>query len=85
MLKVFLITLLVIFVLVKIGGFIFRTMFWMLGVRAQKDNPVQRQTQTRQTYRNADGIEINYVPEKDTKKQKTNFNGGEYVDYEEVK
>lgn len=85
MLKVFLITLLVIFVLVKIGGFIFRSMFWMLGMRAQKNNPVHRQTQSRQTYRNADGVEINYVPEKETKKRKTNFTGGEYVDYEEVK
>jgi hypothetical protein len=85
MLKAFLITLLVIFVLVKIGGFIFRSMFWMLGMRAQKDHPAYKQKQSRQTYRNSDGVEINYVPEKETKKRKTNFTGGEYVDYEEVK
>lgn len=85
MLKVFLITLLVIFVLVKVGSFIFRAMFWMLGARAQKNHPANKQNQSRQTYRNADGIEINYVPEKDSRKRTPGFQGGEYVDYEEVK
>jgi hypothetical protein len=60
-------------------------MFWMLGMRDQKNNPVHKQNQSKQTYRNADGIEINYVSEKEAKKRKTNFTGGEYVDYEEVK
>ncbi len=85
-LKFFLITILVIFVLVKIGGFIFKTMFWMLGARAGNRNaPTYKQNQQRQTYKAAGDIEIEYVPGKGPKQTKSDFNGGEYVDFEEVK
>ena len=83
-LKFFLITILVIFVLVKIGSFIFRTMFWMLGAKAGDRNPY-KQTQQRYSQANGGDIEIEYVPGKEGKKRKSDFNGGEYVDYEEVK
>jgi hypothetical protein len=85
-LKFFLITILVIFVLVKIGSFIFKTMFWMLGARAGNRNaPTYKQNQQRQTYRSAGDIEIEYVPGKEPKDNKSDFKGGEYVDFEEVK
>ena len=85
-LKFFLITILVIFVLIKVGSFIFKTMFWMLGARAgNRNSPSYKQNQQRQTYRTSGGIEIEYVPGKSSNQSKSDFKGGEYVDFEEVK
>lgn len=63
------------FIIKKVGGFVFRTLF---GAAAQQ----QQRTQTRKP---TDGnVHIDYAPKKDKKVTK-NFNGGDYVDFEEVK
>ncbi len=87
-LKFILITLLIVFIIVKIGGMIFRTMFWMLGARAGQRNPSrhsQQRPRSKHTKSFSGDIEIEYVPEDGRKRQKSEFNGGEYVDFEEVK
>ncbi len=84
-LKFFIITFLIIFVLIRLGGFIFKTLFWMLGARAGDRNMYKQNGQRPQQHKTAGDIHIDYIPENNTKKSKTSFNGGEYVDYEEVK
>ncbi len=91
MLKFLLITFLIIFIVVRLGGLIFRTIFWVLGARAGNRNmykqpyqPGQGQAQRPNSHKAGD-IHIEYVPEKEAQKKKSAFDGGEYVDYEEVK
>ncbi len=84
LLKFILITLIIIFIIVKIGGMIFRTMFWMLGARAGQRNP-SRASQQQRPSKGFGDIEIEYIPENNGKKRKADFKGGEYIDYEEVK
>jgi hypothetical protein len=87
MLKFILITLLIIFVLVRIGSFIYRTLFWMLGARAGDRNMYRQphQGQRPQQHRSTGEIIIDYIPGQDGNNKKTGSQGGEYVDYEEVK
>jgi hypothetical protein len=85
MLKFLIITFLVIFVLIRVGGFIYKTLFWMLGARAGNRNMYRHNGQRPQQRRTAGDINIDYIPENDTKQKRAGFNGGEYVDYEEVK
>jgi hypothetical protein len=87
LLKFLLITFLVIFVVIRLGGFVFRALFWMLGARAggrnihSQPHPGQRP----QPRTSTGEINIDYVPDQNTKNKKAGFYGGEYVDYEEVK
>jgi len=79
MIKFLLIIFVFFFVLSKIGGFVFRTLF---GAAAQRSQQQQNQQSTR---RPTDGnVQIDYVPKKEEKLPK-NFKGGDFVDFEEVK
>lgn len=83
--KIFLIVVLIIFILSRIGGFLFRTLFWLLGARVVKQAQ-KAQYQARTQSKPEGVIDIDYIPEKSPKKHTTiNYRGGEYVDYEEVK
>jgi len=94
LLKFILITFLIIFVLSRISGFLFRTLFWILGKRVENKR-VEKQMRAQQSYqpphyrhnpRRSEG-EIIIEPEP-AKKDGPNRNtpkDGEYVDYEEVK
>ena len=76
--KTILISLLLFFIIFKLINFVFR----MLGVPAQ---PARYQNNEQKRQRPADGnVDINYVP-RDKAEKKKDFNGGEYIDYEEVK
>lgn len=94
MIKFIFTTLLIIFFLRMIAPTLFR---WLLGLFLKKSMRngtffysninQQRQAQQQQGSHNANGrakgdIKIDYIP--DQPKEKS-FNGGEYVDYEEVK
>lgn len=74
MLKFLLILSLFVFIVFKIGGFLFR-----LAAGSSPQHPY-RQTRTKPSDGN---VHVDYVPGE--KKSKGNFKGGEYVDYEEVK
>ena len=70
-----------------VGAWIFRGVARMLlkpfMEGAQRRGPQQ---QTRQQSRPKDGnVDVNFAPKKGSQKKSTeNFNGGDYVDYEEV-
>lgn len=85
MLKTILIFALIIFILSRLGGLLFRAAFWLLGAGIPKATP--KEYQRPQAKRKPEGsIHVDYVPgEADQKRGPANFGGGEYVDYEEVK
>lgn len=79
---------LILYLLWRVFGFVFRALFMVMGKRvfdrAKQQQQQYQQQQYRQT-RNSDGsIRIDHVPPK-SKKEETDFKGGEYVDYEEIK
>ena len=77
MIKFLLIVIAFFYILSKVGGFIFRTLFGAAAQRAQQ--------QQRTTRKPADGnVNIDYAPKEDKKSPK-NFEGGDYVDFEEIK
>jgi len=81
MLKFLLILFVAFYLFMKIGGFFIRVMFGSLSQENRARNQ-QQQTPNHQQKRRGD-LNIDYVPEKDSKSPK-DFKGGEYVDYEEV-
>ena len=99
MLKVILIFALVIFLFPLIGRFVLRGVLWMLGISAvklaQREFNRQGGTQRPDPRRNDRGgparrrpdgkIDVDYVPDRDGKRRPSDFGGGEYTDYEEVK
>jgi len=81
MIKFLLITIAFFYILSKIGGFVFRRLFGAATQQAQQ----QQQQQRAQTKKPSDGnVHIDYAPKKGEKSSK-NFDGGDYVDFEEVK
>lgn len=76
--------LLILYLLWRVFGFVFRAMFVVMGRRAFERMNNNQQQQNRQA-RNPDGsIRIDKKPPKG-KKDQADFKGGEYVDYEEIK
>jgi anionic cell wall polymer biosynthesis LytR-Cps2A-Psr (LCP) family protein len=83
MIKFLLIIFFVIYLFVKIGGFIMRTLF--SGFVKNQQNA--QQNQNTQYKKPSDGnVNIEYIPGSDKNKttNKEGFKGGDYVDYEEV-
>jgi hypothetical protein len=83
MIKFLLIIFFVIYLFVKIGGFIMRTLF--SGFVKNQQNA--QQNQNNQYKKPSDGnVNIEYIPGSDKNKptNKEGFKGGDYVDYEEV-
>ncbi|REE05832.1 DUF4834 family protein [Marinoscillum furvescens] len=86
MLKFLIIIGLIAYVFFKVGGALFRMFF--LGASQQQRTQYQNQRYREQAHqsRKAPGsnVNIDYVPRKEEKSDK-DFQGGDYVDYEEVK
>ncbi len=92
-LKLLIILFLVGFIVYKAGRFLYKILYFLAGGRP----PYSQQTFNGKNYRNgtANGqpdkrrapnsnLNIEYIPD-DKNKDKKDFRGGEYVDYEEVK
>lgn len=76
MLKILILFILFSFLISQVFKLIFRPFIFVNQQRAQNRQPFQKPP-------DQDGdVRIDYVPQKD---KKGNFNGGEYVDFEEVK
>lgn len=93
MLKFIIITIIFIYLIIKVSGFILRIFDTLLG-RTGSGADRRRNfgsEHRRQTYRRpANGnVNVDYIPEEEEKKEKNRhskgFRGGEYVDYEEIK
>jgi len=79
MIKFLLIVFLVSYLLYKVGGFLFR-MFFISLTQQQRTSANQKQTKTS---RNGN-VDIQFANDQ-KKRSNKGFEGGEYVDYEEVK
>ncbi|MFT6867983.1 MAG: hypothetical protein ACJA08_002830 [Cyclobacteriaceae bacterium] len=80
MLKFLLIIFLISYVVYKLGGFLVRMLF--INATQQQNHKNTSNTTTRK--RTSGNVNLDYVPE-EGKKGKTDFKGGDYVEYEEVK
>lgn len=81
MLKFFLITFLVFYLLFRFGGFLFRLLFGISNTRSQTYSEGHTRSRTGNP---KDDINIDYIP-KDKKDSSGKYRGGDYIDYEEVK
>ncbi len=84
--KIVIITFVLLFVIVKVGNFVFRNVFWILGtesVRRQKE--AQPQGNGRQAYRSNGKVRVEPVRGQDANGRRAGYDEGEFVDYEEVK
>lgn len=81
MFKAFIVIFLVLWVLVKLGGFFVKTFFGGLTNQARQQSN-QQQHQRKQP---SDGnVNIDYAPKDKQNVNDKDFKGGDYVDYEEV-
>lgn len=91
MLKFIIITIIFIYVLFKVSGFIlkiFDTLLGRTGSGAGRRRNFGSEHRRKKYRQPANGnVNIDYIPEEEDKKAqfKKNFRGGEYVDYEETK
>ena len=85
MIKILLIIFLFFFVFIRLGGFIMKLLFSGFVKKQQQQTSSQGYRQQRKP---ADGnVNVDYIP-KNAKKgntSKSDFKGGDFVDYEEVK
>ncbi len=86
MLKYLIITFLIIYLLSRVGGFLFRSIFWMLGMRAM-DKQMRNSQQQQQPRRREGDVHVDYNSYKNTNRPNSSSKGGDYIDidYEEVK
>ncbi len=84
--KIIIISIVLLWVVTKVGGFIFRNVYWLLGNEAvRRQQQGQSQPNPRRPYRNAGNIRVDPVREPNGPGRSTGRPDGEYVDYEEVK
>lgn len=84
MLKFLLILFIIFYVIYKASGFLMKSVF--RSVQNQHRAQYQNQQSANHSHKKApnSNLNIEYVP-KDGKEHNSNFEGGDYVDYEEVK
>ncbi|MBW8049179.1 MAG: hypothetical protein FVQ77_02335 [Cytophagales bacterium] len=86
MLKFLLLLFLIIFLLsiAKIFSYVLRFLIWLFAPDT-KQNSFSNTRQNRSHHKKAKGtISIEHIPGQKKKNKKTDFQGGEYIDYEEI-
>ena len=84
--KIIIISIVLLWVVTKVGGFIFRNVYWLLGNEAvRRQQQGQPQPNPRRPYRSQGNIRVDHVREPNGQGRSTGRPDGEYVDYEEVK
>ncbi len=81
MLKFLTIFIIVCYVVYKVGGYLMRSLF--ISTSQQNQAPPHSQKKSRKVPDS--DLNIDYVPHSEKKNRKKDFDGGEYVDYEDVK
>ncbi|MEM6642203.1 MAG: DUF4834 family protein [Bacteroidota bacterium] len=81
LLKFFLILILVIYTFYKVAGFLFRTVF---GNLRNDPGAWRQQTRSRPGSARNENLNIDKVPNENPKRN-ASYEGGEYIDFEEVK
>ncbi len=85
MLKFLLLSILGFYIFMKIGGFVLRTFFGSLGSDRNQRHFTNAGQRPPKRYRPRDGnLNVDSMPDNKSKRKGTDYQGGEYVDYEEV-
>lgn len=82
MFKVLLIVFAFFFLLFRVGGFFMKLLFG--GMQAKQNQPFQKQSSQNKPKPKDGNVHIEHVPD-NLKKGDKGFDGGDYIDYEEVK
>lgn len=87
MIKFLIITFLILYLIFKFGGFLLRIFFNNIGNRVHQKFAEQGMNGTTYTKTKPKGsnVEVEFAANQNGQKSKTEFKGGDYVDYEEVK
>ncbi|CAN5140577.1 hypothetical protein BH23BAC1_BH23BAC1_01160 [soil metagenome] len=87
MIKFLIITFLILYLIFKFGGFLLRIFFNTLGNRVHQKFAEQATNGATYTKTKPKGsnVEVEFSSNNNGQKNKPEFKGGEYVDYEEVK
>ncbi len=85
MLKFVLISVLVIYLVFKLIGFVFRILFGAAYERQRKTQQARQQQYTTKRKAPNSNLNIEHKPNSDNARSGKEFQGGDYVDYEEVK
>lgn len=86
MFKFLLITFIVCYLIYKLGGYLLKFFFLSLGNKMQNPQNFGQARPNQESRRSTNGnVDIDYVPKMGADKEEKIFNGGEYVDYEEIK
>lgn len=87
MLKFLLITILIFYIIYRLGGFVFRMLFSNAFQQQRNFHEQQRQQYYQHQAKTPpnSNVKVDYVPKDKERKEKQDFKGGQYVDYEEVK
>ena len=80
--KIVIISIVLLYIVTKVGGFIFRNVYWLLGNEAVRRQQEEAKASPRRPFRNSGNVRVE-PPVREPKAQ--GRPDGEYVDYEEVK
>ncbi|CAA9288739.1 MAG: hypothetical protein AVDCRST_MAG56-4503 [uncultured Cytophagales bacterium] len=79
--KIVIISIVLLYIVTKVGGFIFRNVYWLLGNEAVRRQQEEAKASPRRPFRNSGNVRVEPVREPKAQGR----HDGEYVDYEEVK
>ncbi|MEN7549724.1 DUF4834 family protein [Rapidithrix thailandica] len=84
LIKFLIIAIVIIYIISRFAGYFLRVAYWFMGKQIQKE--VKKEQERRQGKRSWSQGDLKItVSNKNEKKQRKSYNGGEYVDFEEVK
>ncbi len=85
MLKFLILSILVFYIFMKVGGLVLRVLFGSLGSDRNQRHFTNDRQRPPKRYRPRDGnLNVDSMPNDKSKKKGNDYQGGEYVDYEEV-
>jgi hypothetical protein len=79
--KIVIISIVLLYIVTKVGGFIFRNVYWLLGNEAVRRQQDQAKANPRRPFRTQGNVRVDHGQAPNGQRR----HDGEYVDYEEVK
>ena len=84
--KIVIITVLLLYVITKVGSFVFRNVVWLMGNESvSRQKQAQEQPGQRRQYRNHGNVRVDNASSPNGQRRSASRHDSEYVDYEEVK
>jgi hypothetical protein len=83
--KIVIISIVLLYIVTKVGGFIFRNVYWLLGNEAVRRQQQDQAKASPRPFRSHGNVRVDPVQEPNGQRRPTGRHDSEYVDYEEVK